>query len=328
MAQTAPTATPSRFAPPGRVTARPRAGAVGSLAPSVWRELALIVLFYTAYTLTRLILVQDGTGPAFTHADQILAFERSLGIDVELGLNRMLLEVPWLARAANVFYATAHFAVTLGVVVWVYRRHSAHYRWLRTGIMTATGAALLGFWLYPLAPPRFLEHEGFVDPVTALHSMGLYASDASGTLTNQYAAMPSMHAGWALWCGFVLVRLAARRWVRALGVVYPATTVAVILATANHYVLDAVAGIALTAAALYASWLLYRRTRPERTRRAETVETAVAERRAEAQLHAKARRRGRSAPGRRTAGDTCGTNPDTGDTGDTPLHSGKSARAR
>ncbi|WP_227023021.1 phosphatase PAP2 family protein [Actinomadura rubrobrunea] len=282
--------------------------------PSVWRELALIVLFYTAYTLTRLILVQDGTAPAFAHADQILAFERSLGVDVELPLNQLLLEVPWLARAANVFYATAHFAVTLGVVVWVYRSHPEHYRWLRTGIMAATGAALLGFWLYPLAPPRFLEHEGFVDPVTALHSMGLYASDASATLTNQYAAMPSMHAGWALWCGFALVRLATRRWVRALGAVYPATTVAVILATANHYVLDAVAGIALVSAALCASRLLYRRLPLGSAGRTGAVATAAAERRAEAELDAQTRRR---RP----------TNPDIADTGDTLPDSDASVHA-
>lgn len=214
-------------------------------APPVWRELLLVVLFYTAYTLTRIILVQDGTGPAFEHADQILAAERALGLDVELYLNETLLTVPWLARAANVFYATMHFIVTLGVVVWLYRYRPEHYRWLRTSIMVATGVALLGFWLYPLAPPRFLHHEGFVDPVTALHSLGLYASDASGTLTNQYAAMPSMHAGWALWCGVVVVKLATQKWAKALGAVYPATTVVVILSTANHYVLDAVAGIAL-----------------------------------------------------------------------------------
>ncbi|GAA3983374.1 phosphatase PAP2 family protein [Actinomadura viridis] len=229
------------------------------VAPPVWRELLLIALFYTAYTLTRLVLVQDGTGPAFAHADQILAAERSLGIDVELGLNQTLLQLPWLARAANIFYATAHFAVTLGVVIWLYRGRPHDYRWLRTGIMVATGVALIGFWLYPLAPPRFLHDEGFVDPVTALQSMGLYASDASATFTNQYAAMPSMHAGWAVWCGFVLVRLATRRWVKALGVLYPLTTVLVILATANHYLVDAVAGFALIAAALGLSWVLYHR---------------------------------------------------------------------
>ncbi|MGK5559397.1 phosphatase PAP2 family protein, partial [Actinomadura kijaniata] len=84
-----------------------------------WRELLLIALFYGAYTLTRLLLVGGGTGPAFAHADQILGFERAIGLDVELGLNQLLLQAPWLARTANLFYATAHFAVTLAVVVWL-----------------------------------------------------------------------------------------------------------------------------------------------------------------------------------------------------------------
>lgn len=228
-------------------------------APPVWRELLLVVLFYTAYTLTRIVLVQDGTGPAFGHAEEILGLERHLGMDVELHLNHTLLAVPWLARTANIFYATMHFIVTLGIVVWLYRYRPRHYRWLRASIMVATGVALIGFWLYPLAPPRFLHSEGFVDPVTALHSLGLYASDASGSLTNQYAAMPSMHAGWSLWCGIIAVRLATPLWAKILGALYPATTVFVILSTANHYVLDAVAGMALIGGALAVSWLLYMR---------------------------------------------------------------------
>jgi PAP2 superfamily len=263
MAQTAPAAHAGRTDDARRTTRR-RAGERLPLpraltAPPVWRELVLIVLFYSAYTLTRVILVQDGTGAAFAHAHQILSMERALGIDVELGLNQALLNLPWLARAANVFYATAHFAVTLAVVVWLYRSRPHCYRWLRTGIMVATGCALAGFWLYPLAPPRFMEAEGFVDPVTALQSMGLYASDASATFTNQYAAMPSMHAGWALWCGFVLIKLATPRWAKVFGVLYPLTTVLVILGTANHYIVDAVAGFALIGAALGLSWLLYHR---------------------------------------------------------------------
>ncbi|WP_083982673.1 phosphatase PAP2 family protein [Actinomadura hibisca] len=262
MAQTAPAIPRGQTeqdrpapAPPASRTLRERLPS----APPVWRELLLIALFYSCYTLTRIVLVQDGTGPAFANADQILAVERLLGLDVELGLNQMLLQVPWLARTANIFYATAHFTVTLGVVIWIYRYRPRDYRWLRTSLMIATGVALLGFWLYPLAPPRFLHSEGFVDPVTALHSLGLYASDASGSLTNQYAAMPSMHAGWALWCGYVVIRLAGRRWLSLLGLVYPATTVFVILSTANHYVLDAVAGISLVGAALAVSWALYHR---------------------------------------------------------------------
>jgi hypothetical protein len=239
-------------------TAASRPRPLPRTAPPLWRELVLIALFYGAYSLTRLLVNPDGTTGAFAHADQVLAFERRLGLDVELGLNQALLSAPWLARAANVFYACAHFLITLAVAVWLYRRRPEHYRWFRTSLIVATTMALIGFWAYPLAPPRFLSDHGFVDPVTALHTVGLYSAPGSGTLANQYAAMPSMHAGWALWCGFVLVRLGTHRWVKVLGMLYPATTVFVILATANHYVLDAMAGTALTAAALSGAWAVYR----------------------------------------------------------------------
>jgi hypothetical protein len=219
----------------------------------------LITLFYGAYAVIRLVLSPTGTTSAFAHAGQVLSTEHVLGVDVELGLNRTLMAVPWLARVANTFYATAHFVVTLGVLAWLYRRHPRHYRWLRTALVGATSLALLGFWLYPLAPPRFLSGHGFVDPVTALHTFGLYSVPGSGELTNQYAAMPSMHAGWALWCGGILVTLSTRRWIKVLGLLYPAATVFVILATANHYTFDVVAGVALIGAALSGSWLLSRR---------------------------------------------------------------------
>ncbi|MEV5571217.1 phosphatase PAP2 family protein [Spirillospora sp. NPDC052269] len=260
--------------PPGRVIRFARAVRTFSGSPSappLWRELALIALFYTAYTLTRIILVQDGTGPAFRHAQDILWLERSLGVDVELDLNRWLLDVTWLAKAANIFYGTMHFVVTVSLVLWLYRYRPLEYRWLRAAVMIATGLALIGFWLYPLAPPRFVGSAGFVDPVTALHSWGLYSGDSAGTMTNQYAAMPSMHAGWSLWCGFVLVRLASQKWLKALGVAYPVTTVLVILSTANHYILDAVIGIALIIGSLALSWVLYRRTPKPLLRAGERV---------------------------------------------------------
>lgn len=266
MAQTAPAAPPGPPSGPGDGSGLPALNSkVTRLfsAPPVWRELLLLVLFYTAYTLTRLVLNGGGTTEAFRHAGDVLSLERSLGIDPELALNQSLLAAPWLARAANYFYATAHFAVTLAIVIWLYRFRPRQYRWMRTALMAATAVALIGFWLFPLAPPRFLPGEGFVDPVSALGSWGLYSGQTSGALTNQYAAMPSMHAGWALWCGFILVRLGSQRWLKAVGALYPAVTVLVILATANHYVLDAVVGMALVTAALVISWLLYLR-RPAR----------------------------------------------------------------
>ncbi len=243
-----------------------RADASSVPAPRLWREIALIAVFYVAYTLVRLLIPHDETA-AYAHAGQVLRLERALGIDTELSLNRGLMDLPWLARLANVFYATAHFVVTLAVLVWLYRRRPAHFARLRTSLVVATAVALIGFWVYPLAPPRFLGTSGFVDPVTALHTFGLYSSPEAGSLTNQFAAMPSMHAGWALWCASAVITMVRRPIVRAIAALYPIVTILVIFSTANHYVLDAVAGIAIMTTALVAGGHLHRpRSRDHRAK--------------------------------------------------------------
>jgi PAP2 superfamily len=178
-----------------------------------------------------------------------MRLEHALGANVELRLNHVLIQAPALAKAADIFYATAHFAVTLAVLVWLYRSRPRHYRWLRTSLLLATAVALIGFWVYPLAPPRFMTGQ-FVDPVTAFHSVGLYSSAQAGSLTNQFAAMPSMHAGWALWCAVAVVVSTRRPLMMAIASLYPIVTIVVIFSTANHYLLDVVAGVTVMAFAL------------------------------------------------------------------------------
>src|SRR3954462_637099 len=106
-------------------------------SPRLWREIALIAVFYGAYTLVRLLIPHDEAA-AYTHAGQVMRLEHALGPNVELELNRALLRVPLLPKAANAFYATAHFAVTLSVLVWLYRSRPEHYRRLRTALLLAT----------------------------------------------------------------------------------------------------------------------------------------------------------------------------------------------
>jgi hypothetical protein len=255
MALLAPPCRPAATEPPGSPSESRR-------APRLWREIALVAVCYGAYTLVRL-LIPHNEPVAYAHAGQVMRLEHALGLDIELGLNRALMHVPTLARVANAFYATAHFAVTLAVFSWLYRRRPLHFRWLRTSLMLATGIALIGFWVYPLAPPRFLGGHGFVDPVTALHTFGLYSSPEAGSLTNQFAAMPSMHAGWALWCAVAVVTLSRRPLVKIAAVIYPIVTITVIFATANHYLLDAVAGVLVMAFALMTGFLLHRREREQ-----------------------------------------------------------------
>ncbi len=232
-------------------------------APRLWREILLVAVFYGAYTLVRLLIPHDEPA-AYAHAGQVLRLEHALGLDFELSLNQALMHSESLARLANAFYATAHFVITLTVLVWLYRQRPQHFRWLRTSLMIATGVALIGFWVYPLAPPRFLGGHGFVDPVTAFHTFGLYSSPEAGSMTNQFAAMPSMHAGWALWCAVVVVSLSRRPLIRMAAALYPVVTLMVIFSTANHYLLDAVAGVTVTTFALLAGSLLHRKERAER----------------------------------------------------------------
>ena len=227
-------------------------------SPRLWRELALIVVFYGAYTLVRLLIPHDEAA-AYVHAGQVMRLEHALGPNIELKLNQALIQAPLLAKAANIFYATAHFAVTLLVLVWLYRSRPRHYRWLRTSLLLATSVALAGFWVYPLAPPRFLTGQGFVDPVTAFHSFGLYSSPQAGSLTNQFAAMPSMHAGWALWCAVAVIVSTRRPLIMAIAALYPIVTISVIFSTANHYLLDAVAGVTVMAFALLGGLILHLR---------------------------------------------------------------------
>ena len=233
-------------------------------SPRLWREIALIAVFYGAYTLVRL-LIPHNEAAAYAHAGQVMRLEHALGPNIELKLNHALLGAPLLAKAANIFYATAHFVVTLTVLVWLYRQRPRLYRWLRTSLLLATGIALIGFWVYPLAPPRFLGGAGFVDPVTAFHSFGLYSSPQAGSLTNQFAAMPSMHAGWALWCAVALIISVRRPLIMTVAALYPIVTITVIFSTANHYLLDAVAGILVMAFALFVGLILHLRENRPRT---------------------------------------------------------------
>lgn len=109
--------------------------------------------------------------------------------------------------------------------------------------------ALVGFWLYPLAPPRLMPGLGFIDTAHGPQDLTNPDYGALTSLTNQYAAMPSLHFGWSLWCGVVIVILAPKTWMKLLGALHPLFTVCAIVATANHWVLDAVGGAAVVGAA-------------------------------------------------------------------------------
>jgi hypothetical protein len=214
--------------------------------PRWWQELIFIGVCYWLYSLVR-NAVPEHERPALRRAVDVLHLETHLHVAVERSVNAFVAGQHALAYVCNYYYATLHFVVTITVMVWLYRRHPLRYRPLRSVLMATTLVALVGFWLYALAPPRMLGGRGFVDTVVAFHTWGSWGSSGVDSASNQFAAMPSLHVGWALWCAVVVVRLSSRTWLRVAAALYPLATLFVIIGTANHFVLDAAGGVAALA---------------------------------------------------------------------------------
>lgn len=225
--------------------------------PRIWFELALIGISYWVYSLVR-NAVPEQEATAQKHASLIWDFEQSLGVAIERSVNHAVDKASWLIVGMNYYYATLHFIVTIGVLVWLYRRHPGRYVAARTVLFVTTGIALVGFYFFPLAPPRLMTDGGFIDTLKVHNTWGSMASGPATHVSNQYAAMPSMHIGWSMWCGLAIFFLARRTWVRVLGLLYPAATLLVIISTANHFWMDAVGGeLCLLVGFLAARWLYY-----------------------------------------------------------------------
>jgi hypothetical protein len=230
-------------------TARGFAPAVRRVAPRVLRgllELILVAALFELYRLTRL-LARGEEVAAFDHAVQVNNLERLLHLPSEAAIQG-LVPSDTLLHLANVYYVSVHFPATILFLVWGYLfRPRAQYVWARNILILLTGAALVVHIIYPLAPPRMFPQWGFVDTM-ATFGPDAYAG-ASGDLANQFAAMPSLHIGWAALIAYVIQRTGPR-WLAMVAALHLALTVLVVVVTANHYWLDGVVALVLLAAAI------------------------------------------------------------------------------
>jgi hypothetical protein len=210
-----------------------------------WLEIVAVLTYYLVYSEVR---NADAAHPerAFQHAKQLIRLQKTLGIYHELAIHKWARNIEPLIVAANYFYGSLHFVVTIGVAVFLYRKFPDDYPRWRNTLAIATALALIGFRFWPLMPPRLLPHSyGFVDTLDKYPTFWSFNSGAMKKISNQYAAMPSVHCCWALWCACALVPRLKHWWSKLLAALYPAFTVSVIVMTANHYVLDAVGGFAI-----------------------------------------------------------------------------------
>jgi len=207
------------------------------------------VSLWLAYTGARLSAGTD-LEAAYVHGDWMLDADRVMGFDWLDDANRWTTDNGLVALPLCYCYATLHYVATVLVLVWMWRRHPIGYpravAWLT--VMSAVG--LVFYQFLPTAPPRFLDGEGFVDTMSAWADWGWWSESTgpatgSNRITNEVAAFPSLHVGWAIWCAGVAYRYARRLWVRLLGWGYPTLITVTVVLTGNHYLIDALAGAAL-----------------------------------------------------------------------------------
>ncbi|MEU8972236.1 phosphatase PAP2 family protein [Streptomyces monashensis] len=215
--------------------------------PALIRELLLVAGLFLVYKLGRQ-LATGHTAGAFRNAHRVWDLERTLHLPHENAMQSALLHGDTLVHVANTYYATVHFPATLAFLVWLYLRRPAHYIWARQVLAVVTTAALVLPFTFPLAPPRMLAATGLID-TARVYGPSVYGPPSSDHLSNQFAAMPSLHFGWALMVAIGLI-VATRSRLRWLFLLHPLITLVVIVGTANHYWLDAIVATAMLGTAL------------------------------------------------------------------------------
>src|SRR5688572_27470871 len=201
------------------------------------REIVIIVAAFFGYEQVR-HLTRNDTDSAFANARQVVDVERSLHLFGEHGIQRMAMGLEGLVQFLNHYYVFVHFPASFAFVGWVVLRHRDLYPRFRNWFISVTMIALVIHVAYPLAPPRMLDQHGFVDTLQQ-YGPRIYTENTNESVANQFAAMPSLHFGWALLIALMFIRIKGTRW-SWVALAHPTITLLAIVATANHYLADAV----------------------------------------------------------------------------------------
>lgn len=226
-------------------------------------QLAVVLGAVGAYEAARLAM-EPNWSQAFANANRVESVEQVLGFAWEQSLQRAFLALPNLVAAFNLFYFIGHFLITAIFFFWLYHRSRDGFRSFRDGFLAATAIAVVIHWLFPTAPPR-LAGVGLEDTLLVLSGIDI-GSPHSSALSNPAAAVPSLHAAYALGVGIGMMRYARSHLVRLAGAIYPPLVVLTIVVTGNHFVFDAIAGMAVLGVGFGLARAVRRRPSEEKVR--------------------------------------------------------------
>jgi PAP2 superfamily protein len=236
------------------------------------RQLSLFIAAYFAYRLVRGVVEGDANA-AFAHARSLISIERGMHLFVEPSIQAWASGSHFVMLLASWLYVNAQGSITIAALAYLYLRHNANFYFVRNMFLIAMGIALVGYTVFPTAPPRFMPEWGFIDTVSDFTPVNVSGKSASmSALFNPYAAVPSMHVAFALMIGGPLSLLVRSSVMRVVWIVYPFVMTFVIVVTANHFILDALLGAITVAASAYGARCLGRvRPRAWRFERLTTV---------------------------------------------------------
>ena len=205
-----------------------------------FREVVLFLSFLVFYKISRFIAIGDAQ-TAFNNAYALVDFEKWLGIFGEISVQQFFIEHTDLVKFLNKFYMIVHIPSTVVFFMWLYHKKSSYYTFVRNGFLIANSLTIFFYIGYPCAPPRMLNDLGFIDTLLKVSDVNLYTGMFSG-MFNQYAAVPSMHFGNSFLIGIGVFLLSKNKLVKRLIIFYPIFVLLVIIATGNHFFLDAIIG--------------------------------------------------------------------------------------
>jgi hypothetical protein len=233
-------------------------GRYGHITLDFTREVIAVVAVYLAYQRGR-TLAKDQAREAFGNARRVIDFERDLHFFSERTVQRVTMHYDGVIWLLNHYYARVHFPLTTVFVIWLFFRHRETYRWARTWLVSVTVIALAIHAAFPLAPPRMLASYGFIDTLR-LDGLQIYSANPNQSLANQFAAMPSLHFGWSVIIAAAFVAVRRTPW-SILAFAHPTITLVAIVATANHYWIDAAVALILVAGTLLVQRAIYRKVK-------------------------------------------------------------------
>jgi membrane-associated phospholipid phosphatase len=238
---------------------------IGSKLPQGWgdagRQLGILVVVDVFYELARGIA--DGQrAEAMAHGQRVIDFERGAHSLFEPSLQAFFLRhFHWLIDVANQLYLNAQFSIALGFLVWLYLFRNDSYYFVRNMFVVSMGLALVGYTLFPTAPPRMFPRDGFVDTIVDFSKVN-HDSTLAKIFINPYAAVPSMHCGFALMIGATGVAVCRSRFTKVFWACWPLLIAWVVIVTANHYWVDVALGWAVAGSAALVAHRLLARARP------------------------------------------------------------------